>query len=134
MGPDKVLEKGLYPSEATPRFYCVRQTGEETCELADGSAGGVVTGVAQQALDATDVANGRSMNVRVLGSSYAIAGGALSIGDKVRADASGKVVALAAATANQNVVGVVTSKGGVTTVADGDRVVVLLTPGMTAST
>jgi hypothetical protein len=88
-------------------------------------------GVAQESASAGDVTNGKVINIRLMGIARCIAGAALTRGTRVRASAAGKVVAPSAAAGTvDNIVGVLTFSS----LADGDHVDVLLTPGVTVNT
>lgn len=125
-GPNFVLDKGYVPTAAVRQFRCVTaSTTKEKCTEA-ASAGALVLGIAQEEATAGDATNERVINIRLMGISRAIADAAYSIGTRVRTAADGRVTALAAATANQPQVGVLTTAS----TAANDHVDVLLTPGV----
>lgn len=104
-----------------------------TIDLQTTAATGAVTlGVVQENIDAAKVATGKAVaNVRVMGVTRVVANttpGSIVLGSKVMCGSAGGVVL--AATAGSTVLGIVISMsvvGG--TVAAGDQLDVLLTPG-----
>lgn len=106
-GPNYVLDKGFGFSAACPAWYVVTQTGKETAAVA-GSLGADPLGICQENLlagDAAIVAGKRKADVRMMGISRVVVDAAYALGTYVRAAADGRVTALAAATANQTIVG-----------------------------
>lgn len=129
MGPKVILDESVIADTAISRYYAVRQTATERGAVAN-TAGQLVLGIAQEAADATDVSNGRVIRVRTMGVTRAVVDAAYPIQTKLRVAADGRLTALAAATANQNVVGIVRTPS----TAANDWVDVFLTIGATAGT
>lgn len=129
MGPNEVLDKGFVVDSAVPWYYAVKQSDVEHVTVTT-AAGDPVIGICQEEVDATDVARGRVVRVRVMGVSRGVADAAYPIGTRVRAAADGRLTALAATTPNQNQVGVLLTASS----AADDWVDVLLTPFAHAGT
>lgn len=128
-GPTYGLTTTFLPSAAITKHRLVEITALNTVTQV-GTLGNLAFGVSINEVTAGDATNQRPIPVQVEGIARCIAGGALTAGDKVRADATGKVVALAGATANQNQVGIVLTSPA----ADNDHCDVLLTPGVQVDT
>ncbi|MEO7397672.1 MAG: capsid cement protein [Ilumatobacteraceae bacterium] len=130
-GPNMVLDKGYIPTTATRQFRVVVAGAKERCAEAS-AAGAIPLGVCQEEIAAADVAVDveRVAQIRLAGISRCIADAALGIGVRVRVDAQGRVTALAAATLNQNVVGITTTASA----AAGDHIDVLLAIGSSIGT
>lgn len=131
-GPNFILDKGYQPTGAVRKFRVVTRstTNKEQCAEAT-VLGAQPLGVCQEEISAADATKGRVADIRVAGASRCIAGAVMATLDiPVRVDAQGRVVPLAAATANQNVVGILQTAAA----AIGDHVDVFLTPGTTRST
>jgi hypothetical protein len=107
MGPNFVLDKGFKVTTATAvtKFRAVKLASVDVCAQCT-TLGEIPLGVAQEDCPAADATAGRVIDIRVIGISRVIAAGALAINTRVRVDANGRVVALAAATANQNQLGI----------------------------
>lgn len=126
-GPNFGLDKGYQPTGAVRKFRVVTRStsNKEQCAEA-ASAGALPLGVCQEEISADDATRGRVADIRISGISRCIAGAALTtIGVPVRTDNQGRVVTLAAATANQNQLGITQTAAA----AAGDHIDVLLTPG-----
>lgn len=129
-GPNVILDKGYQATGAIRQFRVVVQAAaNESCTEA-AALGARPLGVCQEECSAADGTLGRVVNIRKMGNSRCIAGAVLAGGTPVRADAQGRIVALAAATANQLQLGVTTSSS----TAIGDHIDVDLTPGASVST
>ncbi len=136
-GASYVLDKGYkvlstYNSSAaagvTP-YRCVKTATGQTIDL-NATAATLSLGVVQEAVDAAKVATGKVVaDVRMLGITkvFVTTAASLVIGSKVMAGTGGGVLL---ATSTNFVVGIVVGFGG--TLADGDIVDILLTPGMVA--
>lgn len=131
-GPNFVLDKGYQPTGAVRQFRVVTAStsNKEQCAEA-ASAGAAPLGVCQDEISAANATSGRVANIRIMGISRCIAGAALAtIGTPVRTDNQGRVVAMAATTANQNQLGITRTAAS----AAGDHIDVQLTPGVQIST
>lgn len=128
-GPNYVLDKGYFPTGAVRQFRAVvaSTTDKEKC-TESSTAGSAVLGISQNEAAAADTK--RPIDIRIMGITRAIAGVALAIGDRVRSDAEGRMTTLAAATQNQNQVGVCLTSAA----AAGDHIELLLTPGAARGT
>ena len=139
------LDKGMlvlatYNSSAAAgvtAFRCVKYSVSGSTTFVDlqtsASAGALSIGVVQDALDQVDVATGKATaNVRIGGITKVYANttpGAIAIGSKVMCGSAGGVIL--AATSGSAVLGIcvgMSVPGG--TVAAGDLIDVLLTPGL----
>lgn len=129
MGPnDSGLDKGFRATTAIPQFRVVHLTDVEDMALADGTE--TPLGVCQEEVSADDATLGRVAGVRMEGISRAVANAAVGLMDPVVAGADGRVGPLAAATADQAVVGFV-----MTPATAADRHIDLwLTPGLLRTT
>lgn len=138
---DYVLDKGFpvlatYNSSAVAgvtnyRVVKLASTGIDIQTTASAAAGYV--GVVQENIDAVKVATGKTIaDVRVAGVSWvfvAASGTAPTIGSRCMAGAGGGVVV--AATTGSSVLGIVIGATTITqTIANGDLIEVLLTPGV----
>lgn len=133
-GSNYGLDKGFVAGGAITQFRLVELGASETVTQ-QNAAGAACLGVAQEGCTADDATNGRVISVRLEGIARCIAGAAITFvagggGVAVRSDSSGRVVALAAATADQNVVGRVFMGAA----AAGDHIDVHLTPGVQNTT
>jgi hypothetical protein len=131
-GANFILDKGYQPTGAVRKFRVVTKStsNKEQCAEA-ASAGAMPLGVCQEEISADDATKGRVADIRVMGASRCIAGEVMAtIGVPVRTDNQGRVVTLAAATANQNQLGILQTAAA----AVGDHVDVLLTPGAARTT
>lgn len=131
-GPNYILDKGYQPTGAVRKFRAVVRstTNKEQCAEA-AALGAQVLGICQEEIPAGDAAKGRVADIRIAGASRCIAGAVMATLDiPVRVDAQGRVVPLAAATANQNQVGILQTAAA----AIGDHVDVFLTPGVKTTT
>lgn len=137
-GSSYVLNKGFkvlstYNSSAaagvTP-YRCVKTATGQTIDL-NATNTTLSLGVVQEAIDAVDVATGKAVaNVAVLGicKVYVTTAASLVIGSRVMTGTGGGVLL---ATSAKEVVGIVMGFGG--TLADGDIIDILLTPGGVAA-
>jgi hypothetical protein len=125
------LDKGFQVQTAVTKFLVVKHgTADQTC-TAVTTLNDAPLGVAQEAATAADVTKGRIIDVRLSGIARCVAGAAITRGTRVRAAASGKVVALSGTAGTvDNVVGITMMSSA----ADGDHFDVLLTPGVTVNT
>lgn len=128
-GANYIVDKSFKPNAAVVQFRVVKATADK-----DGCApcglGERPLGVIQEEVNAADVTNGRAVAVRSIGITRAVAGAVLANDVPVRSDANGKMVGLAAATANQEQVGIVRTPAA----ADGDLITVQLTIGVQRTT
>jgi hypothetical protein len=125
VGAKPLLVESGQANEAITRFRFVKRgTGSQNVDMCD-TLGEVVWGVAEFDVSAADATAGAIVSAITEGIVVVEAGAALAVGVPVRTSATGKAVALAAATANQNVAGIVETPSG----ADGDWINVRLTPG-----
>lgn len=125
-GPNHVLDKGFIPTTAVRQFRVVVAGAKERCAEA-AAAGALPLGVCQEEVPAADVAVDveRVAAIRLMGISRCIADAAIGIGVRVRTDAQGRVTAMAAGTAVQNLVGITTTASA----AAGDHIDVMLAVG-----
>jgi len=130
-GPNFGLDKGYQPTAAVRQFRAVVRstTNKEQCAEAT-VAGALPLGVCQEEITTADAAVGRVADIRIQGISRCIADAAIVIGAKVRVAADGRVTAVAAATANQNQLGITQTAAA----AANDHIDVLLTPGVSVTT
>lgn len=125
-----ILDKGYVSTGAVRQFSAVVRTAVKQ-QCAEASVLGALTlGVCQDEVSAEQATNGRVADIRVNGITRAIADGVIGVGVRVRTAADGRVTALAAATANQNVLGITETASA----AAGDHLDVNLTPGAIFST
>lgn len=129
-GPNMVLDKGMYPDAASNSFKCQKLVTTAKEHVTEAGAGEPVFGVLQETVSSDDVTNGRVANIRVMGISRCIADGAITIGDKLEAGATGYVSKATATTAKQYQVGIALT----TVTTAGDHIDVLLTPGVQIDT
>jgi len=129
MSGNPILDLPYTPAAAITRFQLVKLSAANTVTPCT-ALGELAWGVAQESVSTADVTNGRVVNVRLMGRARVIAGAALGAGVPVRTDATGKVVALAATTANQKCVGFTECTSG----ASGDHIDIILTFAGEAST
>jgi hypothetical protein len=128
-GPNYVLDKGFTAGGAIGQFRAVTLGASEVVSQA-GSAGAACLGICQESISADDATSGRVADIRLLGISRCVLGtGGAAIGAKLRTDDAGKMTALAAATADQNVVGIALQAGVAV-----DHIDVFLTPGVQNTT
>lgn len=128
MGPNFVLDKGFkVNSSATVNFG-----GAATLDTSDTSGGTVKTatasdiviGVYQETLDSTKVSTGKAtIDVRIMGITRGVTGGAVTIYTKVYVDASGNFVTAGAAGTKCAGIALTGASGS------GQVIDVLLTPG-----
>jgi len=132
MGPNFVLDKGfkVNSSATVNQFTCA------TLDTTDASGGTVTTagtgtrvlGVYQETLDATKVATGKAtVDVRIMGITRGVTGGAITIYTPVFCDASGNFVTAGAAGTKQAGIALTGASGS------GQVIDVLLTPGAAVS-
>lgn len=133
MGPNEVMDKGFKAAAATTQFHCVKLSAVDKVTPST-VAGERVFGVAQETATADDATNNRVINVRSLGITRVVVAtnATLALQDLVRSNGDGTVTSLAAATANQNVVGM--AMVAITSAPAGSQIDMLLTPGVRAST
>lgn len=128
MGPNYVLDKGYRAATALSPWRAVRQTAKD--EVSAGStAGETVIGFSQVTVAAAD-AGKQIADIRMAGITRAEIGAAVAIGDRLTVDNVGRVVPLAATTANQNQCGVALTAAGTA----GLVVDMFITPFVRAST
>jgi hypothetical protein len=123
-GPNFVLDKGFVVDAAANQFDCVKAAALEHVTPST-AAGDACLGVLQQTVAAAE-AGIQVADVRMMGISRCRASAAVTIGAPVRATSAGKVAPLAAATANQNQLGIALTAA----TTDGDHLDVLLTIGV----
>jgi hypothetical protein len=129
VGPNFVLDKGFIADTAVTQFYGVKQSADDHVTIAT-VLGEAVLGFAQESnITAGDAANGRVIDVRIMGITRAVCSAAITRGARVRIAADGRVAPLAAATANQNQVGIALTG----TANANEHLDLLLTPGVSAS-
>lgn len=123
MGPNYVLEDSAPALGAISQYHAVTlaATGVDVA----GVAGARVIGIAQEETSADDATRGRIANVRVLGSSYAVAGGACTLMAPLATKNDGRLID---ATTGDVPVGLCLRAA----TTDGDPTIVLLTPGLAA--
>lgn len=126
VGAKPLLVEAFQATEAITRFRFVKHDGTivQGIDMCD-TLGELVLGVSTEDVAAADATLGEVTAVITQGIAVVEAGAALAVGAPVRASATGKAVALAVTTANQNVAGIVMTPSG----ADGDWIAVQLTPG-----
>lgn len=131
-GANHILDKTWRLNAAVGALRAVKYVTTDADAAAPASVlGEEVIGIVQEAVIAADLTTGNTLRaVRVIGPSRCVAGAAMNPGTRVRAAADGSLVALAAATANQNQVGIMQSKP----TAAGDLAIVWLTPGVRVTT
>lgn len=130
-GPNFVLDKGFQPTAAVPQFTAVVAVTANKEQCAPATVlGSRILGICQENITTANAAVGRVADIRLMGISRCIAGAVLAVDTPVRVDASGRVVSLAATTANQNQVGITRTAS----TAIGDHIDVQLTPGVQIST
>lgn len=129
-GANYVADTGFQADGAIVQWRAVKAGAGDQTVAAQDTLGGACLGVAQNAVSSTEATAGKAVAVRYQGITRMTAGAALTVGTPVRSDASGKAVALAAATAKQEQVGIVWTHAS----ADGDIILVLLTPGVQRTT
>ncbi len=128
-GPTYGLNTTFVPSAAITKHRAVEITALNTVTTI-GTLGDRAFGISIHEITAEDATNGRPIAVQVQGIARCIAGAVLTANDPVRVDAAGRVVALAAVTANQNMLGIILTSPG----AIGEHCDVLLTPATQRST
>ena len=129
-GPNYVLDKGFLAGGAITKYRGVELGANETVTQAN-AVNDRVLGICQEEVSAGDATNGRIVDIRLLGISRCIAGAAVTIGNLVTIDGSGRVVnsPVAVGTAYA-VVGIALQ----TAANAGDHIDVLLTPGVVNNT
>jgi hypothetical protein len=86
------VDKGFTAQGAVSLYQAITWgTADNTCK-AVGATSDNVLGFAQEKCDAGD-ANKRVLNVRMAGISYAVAGGAITRGDRLKVTATGALIA-----------------------------------------
>lgn len=126
-GSNFVLDKSWIPTAAVRKFRAVVASTSNKDNIAEASSAGVrIRGICQEEITTGDVALGRVADIRVMGVSRCIAGAAVAIDDPLVTDNQGRVVPAAAATANQNQVGIAWTAAA----AAGDHIEVMLTPAV----
>lgn len=130
VGANPVLTLPFIAAEAMTKYHAVKLNAvDQGVDLAD-TIGDACIGIVQETVSSDDATAGRIVAVAVSGTSVWQAGAAVSIGDRLRTAADGEAVALAATTANQEVVGIALTAAA----AAGDWFTVLLLPGVTHET
>ena len=120
-GPNFVLDKGFTVQAAINMFYPVKMgTANETVTPVTAVTDAVV-GWAQETASAQDATDGRSINIRVMGITRAVAGAAIARGAAVKITATGKVITATTA-------GPAHGKAMMAAAADGDHVDIQITP------
>lgn len=120
-GLDLSMEAGA--SFASSQFLAVELSSTVNQVTVCNNAGDTVFGVIQD-----NVASGKASSIRVQGVTKWVAGAAVSIGDRVGTDASGKCVTKTPAGGTKQAGIALTAAA-----ADGDIISVLLTPGVYTS-
>lgn len=110
-------------SFASKQFYAVELTTTEGTVDVCNAAGDTVLGVTQD-----NPASGAASSIRITGITKWVAGAAVTIGDVVGTDASGKCVTKTAANGTKGAGRALSAAA-----ADGDIISVLLTPGVFTS-
>jgi hypothetical protein len=120
-----VLDKGFtVVTTAATQFQAVKQVAGQPEQVTPVTGlTDLAIGIIQQPVATADLAK-QVADVRILGISKAVCGGTVAVGDKVKVDATGKVITTT--TALDKVVGIAVSGGVVNDIID-----VLLTPGAT---
>jgi hypothetical protein len=132
-GPNFVLDKGFTATGSTAYAFgeCIVQGSTNTSCARATSAASLLLGICQETLDATKLATGMAtINIRLLGISRVIAGGAIARGARVKNDANAHAVSASQTAGGSqpvNVFGIALSPAS----ASGDFIDVLLTPGAT---
>lgn len=128
MGPNYVLDKGFLveSNQTLNQFELVKLGTTNTSIQRCNTAGELVLGVCQEPTDPTKVSTGKvTVDVRILGISRCLAGGAITRFTPVTVDVNGRVVAAGAA--GTRACGIALTPAS----ANGDQVDVLLTPNVT---
>jgi hypothetical protein len=102
VGPNYVLDKGflLNGSSAYTAFTFVKRAGDGTHATKTSAGTDVVLGVVQADTDAAKVATGKVVgDVRILGITRCVSGGAVAVGDHIKSDTNAKGVAMTQAAA-----------------------------------
>ncbi len=106
VGRNYVLDLPFEITEAITKHQAVKLgTADQTIDAAD-TIGEAVIGIAMETATAQDATDGRTIAVAVQGTAVWEAGAAVSIGDRLRTAADGQAVGLAAATTEQEQVGI----------------------------
>ncbi len=130
VGRNYVLDVPMVVTEAITIYTAVKLgSADQTIDAADTN-GEAILGIAMEAATAADATAGRVINVAVMGTAVWEAGAAVTIGDRLRTADDGQAVALAAATAEQEQVGIALTAAS----NAGDWFTVLLTPGVQVDT
>lgn len=106
VGRNYVMDLPFVVTEAITKHTAVKLgAADQEIDAAD-TLGEAILGIAMETADAQDATDGRIIAVAVLGTAVWEAGAAVSIGDRLRTANDGQAVALAAATAEQEQVGI----------------------------
>jgi hypothetical protein len=96
IGGVEVLDLGFVAQEAITKYRFVKANGTRGIDMAD-TAGEKCLGVAQHDVSSADAAEGAHCNVRLEGISVVEAGGTVTLGADVQADATARAVDAASA-------------------------------------
>ncbi len=130
VGRNYVLDLPFVVTEAITKHQGVKLgTADQTIDAAD-TIGERLIGIAMETATAQDATDGRIIAVAVLGTAVWEVGAAVSIGDRLRVAADGQAVALAAATTEQEQVGIALTAA----TNAGEWITVLLTIGTQVDT
>jgi hypothetical protein len=128
-GANFILDKGYKCTAAVAQFLAVKLSTFDTVAPIAGLTDAPL-GICQETISTADATNGRVADIRLLGISRAIAGGSITLGDRVKVDATGKLITVpGVAGTNDRVVGI-----ALETAVLNDQFDVLLTPGATNNT
>lgn len=124
-GPNYVLDKGfVVVTTAATQFQAVKQVAAQPEQVTPVTGlTDLAIGIIQQPVATADLGK-QVADVRILGITKAVCSATVAVGDKVKVDATGKM--LTTTTALDKVVGIALSGGVVNDIID-----VLLTPGAT---
>jgi hypothetical protein len=128
-GANFILDKGYKATAALTQFLAVKLSTLDTVAPIAGLTDAPL-GIVQETITAGDATNGRMADIRLMGISRAIAGGTITLGDRVKVDATGKLITVpGVAGTNDRVVGIALEAAVLN-----DQFDVLLTPGVTNNT
>lgn len=128
-GPSYVADSSFQCGGAIAQFTAVKM-GADTNHVVAAVADNMAIGVAQAVASAAEATAGKAIPVRMMGITRMVAGDAVTMGAAVKVDASGRAIPLAAATPNQNQIGIAQKAA----TAAGQIIFVLLTPGVARTT
>ncbi len=130
VGRNYVLDLPFQIAVAVTKYQAVKLTANDQECTPVTALGEAILGIAMETASAQDATDGRHISVAVMGTAVWEADAAVAIGDVLRTSADGQAAQLAAATADQNVVGI-----ALTAAANaGEWITVLLTPGVQNTT